>query len=86
MSLPPPPPAPRPAVRRPVHRGVWVGATILAGADDGKVYALFSKDGVVAWSQDFDGPVTSLTYAGGEGDELYVGTTDGVVFATRLVP
>ncbi len=30
MSLPPPPPPPRPAVRRPVHRGVWVGAAILA--------------------------------------------------------
>ncbi len=65
-------------------RPLLVGGTILAGADNGKVYALSANSGNVDWSQDFNGPVTSLTHVAGESDELYVGTSNGVIFATRL--
>jgi outer membrane protein assembly factor BamB len=65
-------------------RPLLVGGTILAGADDGKVFALSAKSGKVDWSQDFNGPVTSLTHVPGERDELYVGTSNGIIFATRL--
>jgi len=64
-------------------RPILVGKTILVGADDGRVHAFSANDGAVLWSQDFGGPVTSLTDAGGERDELYVGTANGVIFATR---
>lgn len=63
-------------------RPLLLGTEILAGADDGRVHAIAVKDGTRLWSQDFGGPVTSLTVAGD--GECYVGTTRGIVFATRF--
>ena len=65
-------------------RPLLVDQTILAGADDHRVYALSEKTGALVWMQEFDGPVTSLTYVAGDRDELYVGTTAGTVHATRF--
>ena len=65
-------------------RPILVDSEILAGADDGRVHAIAVKDGKNLWSQDFGGPVTSLTDAGGKQGEFYVGTTKGIVFATRF--
>ena len=64
-------------------RPVVIGEEILAGADDGRVYALRLKDGATSWSQDFGGPVTSLTSAE-QGSAIYIGTAKGIVFATRF--
>lgn len=63
-------------------RPVLRGGQLLVGADDGRVHAIAVRDGAQLWSQDFDGPVTSLTDAGGERGEFYVGTTKGIVYAT----
>jgi outer membrane protein assembly factor BamB len=65
-------------------RPLLLGTEILAGADDGHVHAIAAKDGAKLWSQDFGGPVTSLTVAGD--GECYVGTTRGIVFATHSTP
>ena len=65
-------------------RPILLGTEILAGADDGRVYAISVKDGKISWSQEFGAPVTSLTDAGGKQGEFYVGTTNGIVFATSV--
>jgi outer membrane protein assembly factor BamB len=66
-------------------RPVILGGQVLAGADDEQVHAIALADGSASWSQGFGGPVTSFTVAGGEPRELYVGTSNGIVFATRVL-
>jgi outer membrane protein assembly factor BamB len=62
-------------------RPISLGDAVLAGADDDRVYAFRVEDGMALWSQEFGGPVTSLTDAG---DILFIGNTRGLIFACDL--